>query len=349
MKSKYIYSIAIIVVLLVILLIYNTTKGTPVSNTTNTSKSPSPSPSPGPSPGPQVTSGTGLSTINTTYNSSTVTVSVINSTIVSNTISLSATSGAPQFFGNYSHNINLTLSMGGIQYDPNGNYLNFYQDTTDTTRMAIQNPLSCGLSITDTSKNLIYNTSSASVVGNVLTVTSGTSPDTYTLAITFTDSFYYNPTPSNPISAQNPQVQIIYRPCIMQGTTIQQSGSLQPYITIGELDPIYNTIQFFSADSSYTSDLASCVQTQCKPNVVSVNYTQETATSPSYLNFITDTTSNSRYYIYNPENCFSGFSLSDTSNGQFYDMSNIVIDEYTLSFTTNGYTLKLTFPSLFTS
>lgn len=181
------------------------------------------------------------------------------------------------------------------------------------------------------------------------TAATTTSPAVYTLTITFTDSFYYNPTPSNPTTAQSPQAQIIYKPCIMQGTTIQQSGFLQPYITIGALDPIYNTIQFYSADSSYTSDLASCVQTQCMPNVVSINYTQGISPAPSYLNFITDTTTNSYYYIYNPENCFSGFSLSDTSNGQFYDMSNVVIDEYTLSFTTNGYTLKLTFPSLFTT
>ena len=78
----------------------------------------------------------------------------------------------------------------------------------------------------------------------------------------------------------------------MQGTTIQQSGFLQPYITIGALDPIYNTIQFYSADSSYTSDLVSCVQTQYMPNVVNINYTQGISPAPSYLNFITDTTTN---------------------------------------------------------
>ena len=119
MKSKYTYIIAIIIVLLIILFVMKKPQPQQSTNTnTITNKKP-------PSPPVVITSGTGPTVLNTNYNSTTLTIYVINSLTVANTITFNATSGPPQFFGNFTLTENYTNGIGGIGYD-GSNYLNFY-------------------------------------------------------------------------------------------------------------------------------------------------------------------------------------------------------------------------------
>ena len=337
MKSKYIYIIAIIVVLLVILFVMKKPQAQQSTNTntnTNTNKKP-------PSPPVVITSGTGPTVLNTNYNSTTLTIYVINSLTVANTITFNATSGPPQFFGNFTLTENYTNGIGGIGYD-GSNYLNFYQTNGLTSsRIAIQAATSCGLKITDSNKNQIsYNTNTASVVGNNLIFISGTD----TLVIEFTNSFQLS-TPSPPNPNPNPAVvqsaiaQVIFIPYVAGS-----SGLFMLMLTFGTQNPIYSSIEFYSSDTYCTSDLNSCIASPqtCMPTIVSITHTQG---SPSYLNFITNTSTNSGFFI--PTGV--GITVSDSSNGQSYDTSNVTVDAYNVTFITNNNTLVLTFPSLFTA
>jgi len=190
MKSEYLYGIVVIVVLLIILFVYNMMSSAPSSNSGNQGTG---TPLP-----PPVTSGTGPTTfivsitgnsIPTNPSTGILTVSVNNSKTVTNTMTASSSVTNPMVaLGDFSTVPAAGYTVGGVQYD-GSNYLNLYEflnTTSNQSRLAIAQASSYGVTITDTSNSqVIYDATTASVSGNVLTFTSGTN----TLTITFTNSF----------------------------------------------------------------------------------------------------------------------------------------------------------------
>ena len=208
MKSKYIYIIAIIIIILVFLFIYNVLKGTPTTN-------------PGTNPGTNVVGKSSLQVMcnSLTYPYSfTISITDSNKNTTSNTIT-SPNAGAPtvtgDFIGGTSASNQLTTgvyrTIGGIQYSQT--YLNFYENLNpdgNTSRFAVQDITTYVTSITDTNTSqIIYDTTTGSIVNNKLVFTSGS--DSLTIDLSSPQDVNANSlTPSSPIST--PSFTISYTP-----------------------------------------------------------------------------------------------------------------------------------------
>ena len=179
MKLKYVYGI-IIVIFILLIIIYKLMNKTPA---------PTAAVLPPPSKKP-ITHNAKLTTVYTPGSSgyplsASLDINIIDSTTSTYTVHPSSSSviTGPTFWGDFMQYPNSQLSIGGIQYS--GSYLNFYQNLSGSppTRMALQDPTTYGLTISDTSGNsLIYDTSTASISGQTLTFYA----DTGTLTIVFT-------------------------------------------------------------------------------------------------------------------------------------------------------------------
>ena len=315
MKSIYIYSIAIVVVLLVLLFIYHVMNATPVAN-------PSGNGDPGTVP-------KNVTTVTTTYipvtatNISNILVSVNNSinkpTTVNNIIELNLSS-IPVF--SFSSGTTSVLNISAIQYDSSNENLNFFE-TSDpsSSKMSIPNPLSCIVGIVDSdntaSSPTLYDTSTASIVGNVLTLTSGTN----NLIITFN------------VPITNPTTIITtYTPTQLSGVgtilvSVINSTTVNNTITIG-----LPSIPVFNFTSGTTSPF----------NISAIQYDK----TNNLLNFFgTSYLSSTKMTIGNPLSCIN--SIVDTytsySGSILYDTSTASIVGNVLTLTSDNSSLTITF------
>ena len=314
MKSIYIYSIAIVVVLLVLLFIYHVMNATPVAN-------PSGNGDPGTVP-------KNVTTVTTTYipvtatNISNILVSVNNSinkpTTVNNIIELNLSS-IPVF--SFSSGTTSVLNISAIQYDSSNENLNFFE-TSDpsSSKMSIPNPLSCIVGIVDSdntaSSPTLYDTSTASIVGNVLTLTSGTN----NLIITFN------------VPITNPTIiTTTYTPTQLSGigtilVSVINSTTVNNTITIG-----LSSIPVFNFTSGTTSPF----------NISAIQYDK----TNNLLNFFGTSLSSIKMTIGNPLSCIN--SIVDTytsySGSILYDTSTASIVGNVLTLTSDNSSLTITF------
>ena len=314
MKSIYLYGVAIIIVLLVFLFIYNVMNGTPVAN-------PSGNGDPGTVP-KNVTTMTTTYIPVTTTNISNIIVSVNNSinkpAIVNNIIELNLSS-IPVF--SFSSGTTSVLNIGAIQYDPSNENLNFFETSDPSSpKMSIPNPLSCIVSIADSdtaSAPILYDTSTASVVNNVLTLTSGTNSLTITFNIPITNpttiTTTYTPTQSSGVGT------------IM--VSVSNSTTVNNTVTVGQPSvPVFN----FSSG------------TMSPFNIGAIQYDE----TNNILNFFeTSDPSSSKMSIPNPFFCITSIVDTYTSNlgSILYDTSTASVVGNVLTLTSDNSSLTITF------
>lgn len=177
MKSEYLYGIVIVVILLVLLFVYNMMKGAPTT----------------PATPPANTNTTVVPTTMTINYSNTQGGTMVLSVVNAKTVTSSSTipSGADSvLIGSAGPASGMTVPLYSIQYDGHG--INFIVDTSasassTSSRYYVQNLSIWGISsiFDSNSSHPFYNTNTATVNGQVLTLTNGND----TLSIKFPNAF----------------------------------------------------------------------------------------------------------------------------------------------------------------
>ena len=162
MRSGYIYSVAIIIVLLVMLFIYSVSKKISISNILvkpNTILKSNLSGKP--------VSGTDISnSLYISYDSTGATIYITSATTtVQSTIFIDSTCPVSQFDSSIPPPIP-KISILFVQFD--GTYLNFYEDPNIAPILIIKASIPCGFSILDSSNGVMYDTSTVNFIGNSL-------------------------------------------------------------------------------------------------------------------------------------------------------------------------------------
>jgi len=163
MKSEYLYGIVIVVILLVLLFVYNMMKGAPTT----------------PATPPANTNTTVVPTTMTISYSNTQGGTMVLSVVNAKTVTSSSTipSGANSvLIGSAGSANGITIPLYSIQYDGHG--INFVVDTSassSSSRYYVQNLSIWGISsiVDSNSSHPFYNTNTATVNGQVLTLTNG--------------------------------------------------------------------------------------------------------------------------------------------------------------------------------